>query len=90
MCCKREIKRGERAEGYATQRDGGRRMTLLQEGSVAAFFADGLFGLRDDERSGKTESQRRFLSILIQSKERELKRQPRREERKSGEEKVSI
>ena len=57
---------------------------------MAAFFADDLLGLRDDERSGKTESQRRFLSILIQSKERELKRQPRREERKSGEEKVSI
>jgi len=57
---------------------------------VTAFFADDLLSLRDDERSGKTESQRRFLSILIQSKERELKRQPRREERKSGKEKMSI
>ena len=65
-------------------------MTLLQEGSVAAFFADGLFGLRDDERSGKTESQRHFLSVLMQRKERELEMQPWWKERKSREEKVSI
>ena len=48
--------------------DGG-RTTLLHQGSAAAFFADGLLGLRDDERSGKTESQPRVLSVLMQRKE---------------------
>lgn len=62
----------------------GGRTTLLQQGSAASSFTDGLLGLWDDERSGKTELQPRFLSVLMERMERELELQPWRRERRRG------